>query len=164
MQRTHPMSPCPYDLFAKLKEPLRVTRYNTRHELTRAIGRWIRNIKGGRDDCKRRLPNIWQKVINKRATTLNVPKCSPLRIKPCQKYRTVTITFYPALVVSEKTCVTLALCQYKRERAFRIPLTSLRVFLCFIQQHFVFCKSKCKKMLYKINNMPLWCASENVFY
>ena len=60
------MSPCDYDLFAKVKEPLRVTRYNTRDELIRPIGRSIRNInKDGRADGVRRLPNIWQNVINK---------------------------------------------------------------------------------------------------
>ncbi|KAJ4426651.1 hypothetical protein ANN_26449 [Periplaneta americana] len=58
--------PCDCDLFAKLKEPLRGTRYNTRDELIRALGRSIRNInKYGRADGVRRLPNIWQKVINK---------------------------------------------------------------------------------------------------
>ncbi|KAJ4438964.1 hypothetical protein ANN_14918 [Periplaneta americana] len=57
------MSPCDYDLFAKVKEPLRGTRYNTRDELIRAIERSIRNInKDGRADGVRRLPNIWQKV------------------------------------------------------------------------------------------------------
>ena len=35
----HLMSPCIYDLFAKVKEPLQGTRYNTRYELIRAIGR-----------------------------------------------------------------------------------------------------------------------------
>ena len=53
------MSPCDYDLFAKVKEPLRGTRYNTRDELIRAIGRSIRNInKDGRADGVRRLLNI----------------------------------------------------------------------------------------------------------
>ena len=61
------LSPCEYELFAKVKEPLRGTWYNTRHELIRAILWSIRNInKYGRDDCVRRLPNIWQKIINKR--------------------------------------------------------------------------------------------------
>ncbi|KAJ4427216.1 hypothetical protein ANN_24833 [Periplaneta americana] len=60
------MSPCDYDLFTKVKEPLRGTRYNTRDELIRSIGRSIRNInKDGRADGVRRLPNIWQKVISK---------------------------------------------------------------------------------------------------
>ena len=60
------MNPCDYDLFAKLKEPLQGTRYNTRDKLIRAIGRSIRNInKDGRADGVRRLPNIWQKAINK---------------------------------------------------------------------------------------------------
>ena len=31
------MSPCDYDLLAKVKKPLRGTRYNTRDELIRAI-------------------------------------------------------------------------------------------------------------------------------
>ncbi|KAJ4433695.1 hypothetical protein ANN_16006 [Periplaneta americana] len=54
--------PCDYDLFTKVKEPLRGTRYNTRDELIRALGRSIRNInKDGRADGVRRLPNIWQK-------------------------------------------------------------------------------------------------------
>ncbi|KAJ4450034.1 hypothetical protein ANN_01441 [Periplaneta americana] len=56
------MSPCDYNLFTKVKEPLRGTRYNTRDELIRAIGRSIRNInKDGRANGIRRLPNIWQK-------------------------------------------------------------------------------------------------------
>ncbi|KAJ4443292.1 hypothetical protein ANN_04960 [Periplaneta americana] len=38
-------SPCDYDLFAKVKELLRGTQYNTRDELIRAIGRSIWNIK-----------------------------------------------------------------------------------------------------------------------
>ncbi|KAJ4445476.1 hypothetical protein ANN_07284 [Periplaneta americana] len=58
--------PCNYDLFTKVKEPLRGTRYNTRDELFCALGRSIRNInKDGRADGVRRLPNISQKVINK---------------------------------------------------------------------------------------------------
>ena len=36
------MNPCDYDLFAKMKEPLRGTRYNTRDEFIRAKGRSIR--------------------------------------------------------------------------------------------------------------------------
>ena len=60
------MSPCNNDLFAKVKEPLRDIRYNTRDELIPAKGWSIRNMnKDGRADGVRRLPNIWQKVINK---------------------------------------------------------------------------------------------------
>jgi transposase len=33
------MSPHDYDLFAKMKEPLRGTRYSTRQEIIRAVGR-----------------------------------------------------------------------------------------------------------------------------
>ena len=55
------MSPCYYDLFAKVKEPLRGTQYNTRGELIPAIGRSIQTVnKDGRADGIRRLPNIWQ--------------------------------------------------------------------------------------------------------
>ena len=69
-------NPSDYDLLAKVKEPLRGTRYNTRDELIRAIGRAIRNInKNGRADGVQRLPNIWQNVINKGGIILNVHKC-----------------------------------------------------------------------------------------
>ena len=61
------LSPRDYDLFAKVKEPLQGTWYNTRDELIHAIGRSIWNInKDGWANGVRRLPNIWQKVINKR--------------------------------------------------------------------------------------------------
>ena len=56
------MSPCDYDLFARVKVLLRGTRYYTRDELIRASGRSIRNInKDGRADGVRLLPNICQK-------------------------------------------------------------------------------------------------------
>ena len=60
------MSPCNYNLFTKVKEPLRGTRYNTRNYLIRAIGQsiWIIN-KDGCSDSVQLLPNIWQKDINK---------------------------------------------------------------------------------------------------
>ena len=61
------MSPCDYDLFTEVKEPLRETQYNTRDELIRAIGWSIQNInKDGRADDVRGLANIWQKVIEVR--------------------------------------------------------------------------------------------------
>ncbi|KAJ4426670.1 hypothetical protein ANN_26468 [Periplaneta americana] len=68
------MSPCDYDLFTKVKEPLRGTRYNTRDELIRAIGRSIRNInKDRRADGVRRLPNIWKKVrVMSKITIINM--------------------------------------------------------------------------------------------
>ena len=60
------MSPCYYNLFAKVKEPLEGTRINTRDQLMRAIGRSILNInKYERADGVRRLQNIWQNVISK---------------------------------------------------------------------------------------------------
>ena len=60
------MSPRDYDLFTKVNEPLRGTRYNTREELMPSIrGRSILNFnKDGRTDGVWRLPNIWQSVIN----------------------------------------------------------------------------------------------------
>ena len=69
-------SPCDYDLFTKVKEPLRGTWYNAR-ELIRAIGRSTQNINEDRcDDDVRRLPNSWQKVINKGGgTILKIYKC-----------------------------------------------------------------------------------------
>ena len=70
------LRPCDYDLFTKVKEPLRWTRDNTRDELIRAIERSILDInKDGRADDIRRLPNIWQNVINKGVTILKVHKC-----------------------------------------------------------------------------------------
>ena len=60
------MKPCDNDLFDKVKEALRVTRYNSIDELIHTIGRSKRNInKDGRTNGVRRLPNIWHKVINK---------------------------------------------------------------------------------------------------
>ena len=51
---------------AKIKEPVRSIRYNTRDNLIRALGMSIRNInKEGRTDGIQSLPNIWQKVKNK---------------------------------------------------------------------------------------------------
>ena len=67
------LSPCSYDLFAKVKEPLRRIRYSTRDELIRAIGQYKRNIT--RAYGVRRLSNIWQKMVNKGATILKIHKC-----------------------------------------------------------------------------------------
>jgi hypothetical protein len=59
------MSPCDYDIFAKMKEPLRGTRYNTREEIIRAVGRSLLDINtSGRADGVRRLPQIWQNVVH----------------------------------------------------------------------------------------------------
>ena len=72
------MSPCDYNLFAKVKKPLLGIRYNTRHDLNRAIGWSLWNInKDGHADGFRRLQNIWQKVINQGATISKVHKCQP---------------------------------------------------------------------------------------
>ncbi|PNF31690.1 hypothetical protein B7P43_G14035, partial [Cryptotermes secundus] len=59
------MSSCDYALFAKMKEPLRGTRYNTREELIHAVGRSLQDInRSGPADGVRRLPQIWQKVVH----------------------------------------------------------------------------------------------------
>ena len=91
----------------QVKEPLRETRYNTKDELIRAIGRSIRNInEDGRADSVGRLPNSWQKEISKRVTYMLYPVNKAMSEIP-----NVAITFYPALVVKERTravskCIT----------------------------------------------------------
>ena len=73
IHRTPDISPCGYDLFAKVKEPLRGTRCNTIDEIIGVIGWSIRNIvKDWRAYGVRRLSNICKKVINKGA---KVHKC-----------------------------------------------------------------------------------------
>ena len=53
-------------LFARVKEPLRWTRYKTRDELICATERSVWNInKDGRADGARSVPNVSQKMINK---------------------------------------------------------------------------------------------------
>ena len=45
------MSPCDYDLFSKVEEPLRGALYRTRDELIRAMGKLMQNMnKDGRAD------------------------------------------------------------------------------------------------------------------
>jgi hypothetical protein len=58
------MSPCDYDLFSKMKEPLRGICYNTREAIIRAVGRSLLDInRSGRADGVR-LSQIWQKVVH----------------------------------------------------------------------------------------------------
>jgi hypothetical protein len=58
------MGLCDY-LYAKMKEPLRGKRYNTREEIIRAVGRSLLGInRSGRADGVRRLPQIRQKVVH----------------------------------------------------------------------------------------------------
>ena len=81
------MSPCDYDLFAKVKEPLRGS--NTRDELIRAIGQSIQNInKNGCAD------GVW---------------CLPKYLAKGDKYQTIDITFYPTLVYYIKKLDTFPL-------------------------------------------------------
>jgi hypothetical protein len=59
------MSPCDYDVFAKMEEPLQGKRYSTRDAIIRAIGRSLQDINSdGRADGVRRLPHMWQKVVD----------------------------------------------------------------------------------------------------
>jgi hypothetical protein len=58
------MSPYDYDLFVKMKEPLRGTHYNTGEEITRAVRRSLLDInRSGHADGARRLPQIWGVAI-----------------------------------------------------------------------------------------------------
>ena len=105
------LSPCDYNLFAKVKEPLRGTRYSTRDELICAMGWSIRNInKDGRADGEWRLPNIWQTVINKGEVTLL--SVVPLWIKPSQKYP--TFSSKPCIISCEwyNLCDTVCMQHY----------------------------------------------------
>jgi transposase len=55
------MSPCDYDLFAKMKEP----RYNTREEIIRAVGQSLLDMnRSGRADGVQCLSQIWQKMVH----------------------------------------------------------------------------------------------------
>ena len=56
---------CVCDLFAKVKEPLQGTRYNTEMNLYMLMAVSRNMNKDERTDGVRRLPNIWQKMINK---------------------------------------------------------------------------------------------------
>ena len=61
------MRPCDYDRFVKMKEPLGGKHYDTREAIIRAIGRSLRDIdRDGRADGVRRLPYVWQKVVEMR--------------------------------------------------------------------------------------------------
>jgi hypothetical protein len=58
------MSPCDYDLFAKMKEPLQGIQYNTR-EIIHAVGLSLLDInRSERADGVQCLPQIWQKVVH----------------------------------------------------------------------------------------------------
>jgi hypothetical protein len=57
------MSPCDYDLFAKMKEPLRGS-VTTQDTINLATGRSLQGInRDGRADGVRRLPQVCQKVV-----------------------------------------------------------------------------------------------------
>jgi hypothetical protein len=59
------MSPCDYDIFSKMKEPLQGTRYKTREQIIRAVGASLLDInRRARADGVRRLSQIWQVVVH----------------------------------------------------------------------------------------------------
>ena len=92
------MSPCNYDLFAKVKEPLLRTRYITRDEFIHAIVRSIRNSnKDGRADGVRRLPNICHTVI-KGAIILKVHNFFTPVNKAMSEISNCCHYFYPTFV------------------------------------------------------------------
>jgi hypothetical protein len=58
------MSRCDYDFFAKMKEQLWGTRYNTR-QIIRAVERSLLDInRSGRAYSVWQIPQIWQKVVH----------------------------------------------------------------------------------------------------
>jgi hypothetical protein len=55
---------CNYDLFTRMKEPPRGTRYNTREEIIHAVGRSLLDInRSGCADGVQCLPQIWQRAV-----------------------------------------------------------------------------------------------------
>ena len=82
------------------EKTLRGTGYNTRDERIRAIGRSIWNINNdGRSDGVRRLPKIWEMVMNKGATILKVHKCCTLVNKAMSQISNFCHYFFPTLVL-----------------------------------------------------------------
>ena len=69
------MSPCDYDLFAKVKESLWGTKYSTRDELIRAIERPIRKLTKLDALMVYDAFQTFDKVRNKGATILKAHKC-----------------------------------------------------------------------------------------
>ena len=106
IHRTHPIW---VHAITNLRPSERTTARNPVQHKRWAYPCSIRNInKVESADGVRRLPNIWQKVINNGAAILKVHNIAPLWIKTCRKYRTVAITFYPALVYkscNRKCCI-----------------------------------------------------------
>jgi hypothetical protein len=92
------MSTYDYHLFAKMKEPLQGTRYNTR-EIIHAVGRSLLGInRSGRANDVQYLPQIWKKVVHMEAIILKECVFTSV-IKSFWNYRDVATTFYPTLVL-----------------------------------------------------------------
>jgi hypothetical protein len=76
-----------YELFAKMKGPLRGTRYSTREEIIGAVGRSLLGFdRTGRADGVQHLTQIWQKVVHMGGRLF------------CKNIRGVATTYYPTLV------------------------------------------------------------------
>ncbi|PSN57940.1 hypothetical protein C0J52_00193 [Blattella germanica] len=59
------LSPCDYDLFPKMKEPLRGRRFRTVEDVLQATDRSIRTIQRlGTANGIQRLPHRWERVIH----------------------------------------------------------------------------------------------------
>jgi hypothetical protein len=93
-----------YNLFAKMKEPLRGTHYNTRAKIICAVGHLLLDIyRSGRANGVLRLPQIWQVVVHMVGRggdyIEGMQACLPQVIKSFQNYRGIATTFYPTLVL-----------------------------------------------------------------
>ncbi|KAJ4438703.1 hypothetical protein ANN_14650 [Periplaneta americana] len=135
------MSPCDYDLFAKVKEPLRGTRYNARDELIRALGWSIRNInKDGRADGVRRLPNIWQKlVIYTDAAPYMITAIKLLKV------------FYPALL--HITCLAHAM--NRVAKTIRLEYPQVNKLVSTIKKVFIKAPTRIQLFREQLPNVPL---------
>ena len=69
--------PCDFDLFSKMKEPLRGIRFRTAPEILQAVDRSIRTINTtGAAKGILRLPHRWQRVVQMLVTTMKDSKTS----------------------------------------------------------------------------------------
>jgi hypothetical protein len=74
------MSPCNYDRFAKMKEPLQGTHYNTGGGIICPVGRSLLDISSnGHADGVQHLPKIWLKAVHMGAIILKECKSVYLR-------------------------------------------------------------------------------------
>ena len=59
------MSPCDYDLFSKIKEPLEGIQFQSRVDIQRVLNRSVREIsRNAASDGVHLLPRIWQHIVD----------------------------------------------------------------------------------------------------